>query len=126
MPSLKTVPVRKYNKQVKLVARLYEELEVAKNTVAKLTERSKIQRSRHSLRLKTLKTKLEKDAIEQLEACKRELNQRIQDISKIQDSTKRENERLKLALQNTPRVQGNLETIDEHVHKGLPLRFVRG
>lgn len=121
MPSPKTVSVRDFNRQVKLVAVLRGELETTqeglvleKNKSRKLRKRLKDARAPGLEELSDVRDQCKKESDSKLIKIKREYDEKIEELLKIQDKFKRDDEHLRLASKHKVKIPGNLEKIEEH------------
>lgn len=126
MTNSKIPSIREYNKQVRLVGELRAALELEKGKSQKLRKRLKDERASQVLAQALIKTQCEKHAQELLNGVKREHDERIKELQGLQDKSKRENEKLRLASAKNAKIPGNLQKIEEHVYDKMFVRRVSG
>jgi hypothetical protein len=124
MPVPKTVSVRDFNRQVKLVALLREELETTeeclaleKNKSRKLRKRLKEARAPGLEELSDLRDQCQKESDSKIIQIRREYDEKIEELQKIQDKFKRDDEHRRLASKHNVNIPGALENSEEHSQK---------
>lgn len=126
MPNSKVPSIREYNKQVRLVGELRAALELEKGKSQKLRKRLKDERACQVLAQELIKIQCEKETQVRLNGIKREYEERIKEWQGLQDKSKRENEKLRLAAPTNAKIPGNLQKIEEHVYDKMFVRRVPG
>ncbi len=129
----KAMSTKEYETRLQLVIDLQAELAAALRALEAEKAKSKIlrkrlrdQRSRHQIALVATEARCNQKADERLEAVTRETERRVDELRRIQDKTKRENEHLRLASQPASKVRGNLENIKERVSENVFFRIMAG